>query len=447
MLFRSVAINHFTFGTPYQTVGYKVRGGDLDWIYSTDSTGHSNHIFAFTPEVGPSFWPTQGEIMGLVQTTLEMNKYICLVAGQYVNTVSETPNKQTYTSGEAGNFKLVFKNKGLVNAQNVKVEFVPLNPAYITVPVQLYTKTSMPSFTSDSVTFNFTLAGSIPNGSAVPVRLKLRQEDTVTVMNKIVYFRVGNGTVTLADSAENGMANWTTNSGWGIVTTQYHSPTHCFTDSPAGNYPANANNYMVYNGTINASATPVLNLSFWHKYTTEADYDYCNVEVSSDNGTNWQSVSTYDGTLSTWTYQSFDISSYANGSSQVKIRFRLTSDVSLQYDGWYVDDIKITAYNSVPTGTGNNTGSQIPAVFELSQNYPNPFNPTTQINYAIPKDGYVKLTVFDMLGRVITNLVSENKQAGYYSINFNGDNLTSGIYFYKIESGNFVETKKMILVK
>ncbi len=442
-----VAVNHFTFGTPYQTVGYKVRGGDLDWIYSTDSTGHSNHIFAFTPEVGPSFWPAQSEIMGLVQTTLEMNKYICLVAGPYVNPVSETPNKQTYTSGEAGNFKLVFKNKGLGTAQNVKVEFTPINPAYITVPVQLYTKTSMASMTSDSVTFNFTLSGSVTNGTAVPVRLKLKQEDTVTVLNKIVYLRIGNGTVILADSAENGMTNWTTNAGWGIVTTQYYSPTHSFTDSPTGNYLANANNYMVYNGTINASATPVLNLSFWHKYITEATYDFCLVEISTNNGTTWQNIKSYDGTLSTWTYQSFDISTLANGSSQVKIRFRLTADASLQYDGWYVDDIKVTAYNSVPTGTGNNQGSQIPSVYELSQNYPNPFNPVTQINYSIPKDGYVKITVFDVIGRVVTNLVSENKKAGYYSINFNGDNLNSGVYFYKLESGNFVETKKMILVK
>ena len=89
----------------------------------------------------------------------------------------------------------------------------------------------------------------------------------------------------------------------------------------------------------------------------------------------------------------------------------------------------------------------IPAEFRLSQNYPNPFNPSTTISFDIPVDGKVSLKLFDMSGKEISTLVNEVKTAGYYSVNFNASNLTSGIYFYSIQAGDFTATKKMMLVK
>ncbi|MBK8946739.1 MAG: T9SS type A sorting domain-containing protein [Ignavibacteriae bacterium] len=85
--------------------------------------------------------------------------------------------------------------------------------------------------------------------------------------------------------------------------------------------------------------------------------------------------------------------------------------------------------------------------FELSQNYPNPFNPTTIINYSLKKEGFTTLKVYDILGSEITTLVNENKFAGSYTIEFDGSNLSNGVYFYTINSGNFHQTKKMILLK
>lgn len=98
--------------------------------------------------------------------------------------------------------------------------------------------------------------------------------------------------------------------------------------------------------------------------------------------------------------------------------------------------------------------SAIPDNFRLSQNYPNPFNPTTVINYALPKESYVKIKVFDMLGREIAALVDAEKLAGSHEVDFNAANLSSGVYFYRIEAlpsdisaDYFTETKKMLLVK
>jgi hypothetical protein len=90
----------------------------------------------------------------------------------------------------------------------------------------------------------------------------------------------------------------------------------------------------------------------------------------------------------------------------------------------------------------------IPTEFHLSQNYPNPFNPVTKISFDLPEDGNVKLIIYDMLGREVMKLVNnELKTAGRYRVEFNGVNLSSGVYFYRLEVNKFVQTKRMVLIK
>lgn len=96
-------------------------------------------------------------------------------------------------------------------------------------------------------------------------------------------------------------------------------------------------------------------------------------------------------------------------------------------------------------GIGN--GNNIPKEFALNQNYPNPFNPSTKITYELQTTGNVHLVIFDVTGREIAVLVDQKQNAGRYEITFEGDNLPSGIYFYKIETGNWTASKKMILLK
>ena len=97
--------------------------------------------------------------------------------------------------------------------------------------------------------------------------------------------------------------------------------------------------------------------------------------------------------------------------------------------------------------TSINNEVKQPIGFILSQNYPNPFNPTTKIEYSIPKTSFVRLKVYDILGREVAALVDEEKSVGSYNIEFNGSNLSSGIYFYKIQAGDYSLVKKMILIK
>lgn len=94
-----------------------------------------------------------------------------------------------------------------------------------------------------------------------------------------------------------------------------------------------------------------------------------------------------------------------------------------------------------------NVTNELVSNYSLSQNYPNPFNPTTNIKYSLPKAGFVTIKVFDVVGRMVKELVSEFKETGNYSVVFDGSNISSGIYFYRIETNNFVDTKRMVLVK
>ena len=95
----------------------------------------------------------------------------------------------------------------------------------------------------------------------------------------------------------------------------------------------------------------------------------------------------------------------------------------------------------------DNQGNGIPSQFILKQNYPNPFNPSTKIRYSVPKSSNVIIKVFDILGNEIETLVNEEKPVGIYEITWNAANLPSGIYFYTINAGTFIETKKLVLLK
>jgi photosystem II stability/assembly factor-like uncharacterized protein len=91
--------------------------------------------------------------------------------------------------------------------------------------------------------------------------------------------------------------------------------------------------------------------------------------------------------------------------------------------------------------------NNIPSSYTLSQNYPNPFNPITKISYQLPTAAHVEIKVFDVLGNEVANLVNEEKPAGSYELQFDGNGLTSGIYFYQLKAGDYIVTKKMILLK
>ncbi len=110
-------------------------------------------------------------------------------------------------------------------------------------------------------------------------------------------------------------------------------------------------------------------------------------------------------------------------------------------------DVYETGFNTSGFVAIENGGSIIPDEFTLSQNYPNPFNPSTVISYQLPVASYVKLSVFDVLGKTVSVLINQSQNAGDHSITWNAVSFPSGVYFYKLEAGSFISNKKMILIK
>jgi photosystem II stability/assembly factor-like uncharacterized protein len=125
------------------------------------------------------------------------------------------------------------------------------------------------------------------------------------------------------------------------------------------------------------------------------------------------------------------------------------TSLAIDNDGYlYVGTDGGGVYKSTETVVGLNEENVLqPSSFQLLQNYPNPFNPTTSIQYSVSSSQFVELRVYDVLGNEIATLVNEEKEAGYHTIDFNGSDLPSGVYFYRMQAGNFIETKKMILLK
>lgn len=128
---------------------------------------------------------------------------------------------------------------------------------------------------------------------------------------------------------------------------------------------------------------------------------------------------------------------------KMSLYFSISAD-SLPKPGtnYILDDLSL----STVTGLEKHL-QQNPETFALQQNYPNPFNPTTKINYQLTEAGHTKLIVYDCNGEEVQTLINSNLSAGNYSISFNGSSLPSGVYFYRLTSGGFNATKRMLLIK
>ncbi len=134
-----------------------------------------------------------------------------------------------------------------------------------------------------------------------------------------------------------------------------------------------------------------------------------------------------------------DVELTANYTMSIKARVLQGSTWSALHEiTLFVDSI----YTSLQPGEGN-----IPSAFALEQNYPNPFNPSTVISYEMPVNSFVTLRIYDLLGRVVEILVDERQNAGIHSVNFEAGDLPSGIYFYRLQAGSFVDVKKLMLIK
>ncbi|MBK9331707.1 MAG: T9SS type A sorting domain-containing protein [Ignavibacteria bacterium] len=169
--------------------------------------------------------------------------------------------------------------------------------------------------------------------------------------------------------------------------------------------------------------------------TSEINNSGFSIERTAVSQDNWTSAGSVTGNGTTGSSSNYEFTDRNVNAGRYKYRLKQTD-----FNGSY-EYYELSGEVSV----------ELPEKFNLSQNYPNPFNPSTKINYDLPSDGKVSLKLYDISGREIVTLVNEVQPAGYYTLSFNGSNLSSGAYFYRIsvssDSRNFNMTKKMMLIK
>jgi hypothetical protein len=177
----------------------------------------------------------------------------------------------------------------------------------------------------------------------------------------------------------------------------------------------------------------------WNTATEVNSYSYV---IERRTAAQWESIGEIPAGGTTNAPRSYVYVDSLKNVSSGSIFYRLKSvdtDGGFQYNG-EAEVLVTTAVTTVVTTT-------IPNIYMLSQNYPNPFNPTTTINYQLQKGGSVSLKVYDMRGREVATLVNGEKEAGYYSAMLDGSKLSSGTYIYRLQTGSFTETKKLVLLK
>jgi carboxypeptidase T len=376
------AYNGYAYGTDQQTVGYSTRGNSDDYFYDGDIALNHGKIFAMTPEVGSTgFWPSQPEIFPLAIENLMPNIYYAYVAGEFVSLINPNFSQQYFNPGD--NVDLVIpqlKNKGLSDASSISLSLSSDNPL-ITITSGNINVGDIASRTTVNNNQNLSFAIGSTMQADVNVKMLVTVSTSGTPMfTDTLSFITGTPIMVFSDSTNDPLLLWnvtyspTTSPKWEATTTSFHSSPTSFTDSKNGSYIDNATVTMTLKNSIDLSTRTNPRLSFWTKYDMESGYDYGQVEVSTNNGSNWLPLSgsytsvgsgsfqpagepLYNGTQSSWVNEIMDLSNY--NTDQVKLKYELKTDVSVTRDGWYADDIAVIVYGLIPVELSSFTASRV----------------------------------------------------------------------------------------
>jgi hypothetical protein len=177
-------------------------------------------------------------------------------------------------------------------------------------------------------------------------------------------------------------------------------------------------------------------------YGCDSSYDVY-LSRSTDGGNTWN-----DYKMSTQSFKPHPVPGssvyWGDFITIIAVNNKLYCSWMADYTGLYQAWMRIQDITTIGIKQIN---SEVPDKYSLSQNYPNPFNPSTNIKYQIPNNGFVKLTVFDILGHNVETLVNQKQSAGTYEVEWDGSKYPSGVYFYQFKTESYSQTKKLMLVK
>lgn len=410
-------------------------GDSDDFMYGTVGTHES--ILSFTPEVGTSFWPPASDI----DATCKAMMYQNLTAAQMVNNYGQISAAVPQFPGDALTitFPMELKRLGVngngeftVSIQEVS-DNISATSNDIDVSLDILETTSL----SGSVTVDPTILG----GELVTFDIIVDNGLYETSQRFTSIY--GAPEVLFEDNGDSSTANYE-NNNWGTTTATFQSPSRSITDSPNGNYQNNVNSSIQISQSIDLTEAVAATLSFYTRFEIETNWDYVQLEISTNGGASWEPQCTaltsignsnqaegeplYQGTLNTWTLEEVNLSEYLGET--ITARFQLVTDQEVRRDGFYFDDLQIQIIEQEELSVSDNAFAK---AFTL---YPNPVQNTLHIRSAL--DSY-DLTVFTILGQQVMHLENQSQQT---SLNMSG--LPSGLYFIEARTPEQNQTFKIL---
>ena len=251
---------------------------------------------------------------------------------------------------------------------------------------------------------------------------------------------------------EDGFSLWQTggtNNSWNWSSVSARSGDFGLTDSPLGGYQNYSDSWAELKETFDLSDIASPQLSFWHRYQFWL-YDTGFVEINTNGGKGWERLAQFVEIDYDWSQVNLPLDAYAE-ESDVRFRFHLISDWTGAGDGWYIDDVEM---NFKPTSVEEEPAS-VPPQFSLRQNHPNPFNPSTSIQYSVDSRQTsvpITLRVYNIRGQLVRILVEGEIEPGNHQVVWdgrddNGEEVSSGVYFYRLAGGDEMQTRRMVLLK
>ncbi|NTV84565.1 MAG: T9SS type A sorting domain-containing protein, partial [Bacteroidales bacterium] len=240
------------------------------------------------------------------------------------------------------------------------------------------------------------------------------------------------------DDFETGAPYWIMEDTWGLQNGTYYSSAFALTESPSGEYAANMDASVTLRA-LNFTGATSAQISFWTMYTIESGYDYMYLEVSTD-GTQWSEIDSYSGNQFTWVFKTYPLDDYL-GENNVIIRFRFTSDVYVEEQGMFIDDLEVNV-------SGVGLDDEITSPFNTNLRFtPNPSQFSTTLNYWIETGGMIKITLTDSRGTVIKTLADSWKDKGSYQLEVDINDLPGGVYYGILESQGRKISRKLVITR
>tara|TARA_R110000787_G_scaffold86285_6_gene184037 strand:- start:1067 stop:3463 length:2397 start_codon:yes stop_codon:yes gene_type:complete len=416
---------------------YPAAGASDDFMYGT--IGTHNKIYSFTPEIGPSFWPPSSQIESICKSMMYLN----VTAAKMVNNYATATDTSSNFVGDLTTVDFTFdiKRLGIAGDGNFTVSLNPISSNISSVgnPENFNSLTPL-EIASGSI--NYQLDPSIEVGDSISFELIVNNGsyDSTTIITKTF----GSLAPIFTDPGNSVNDNFT-NNGWDITTNTFVSPSSSITDSPNENYQNNQNKSITISNEIDLTNAIGATLNFYAKWDIENNWDYVQIEVSTNNGNSWvpqcgqytndgssnngqpTGEPLYDGTQSEWVLEQIDLSDYLG--ENILVRFQFQSDGEVVEDGFYFDDLTV---NVIDDGTLNITQ------FSASNYniYPNPVSnllniETLAINYSIQ--------LFNLQGQLMKEIKNASKNQ---SIDYSG--YSKGIYLMKLTSDSYTKTFKVI---